>query len=122
VRLAGLDSGPVREQHPEFHTPACHFRSTVRSGELVVTPLPTMGIERFEPGKRTGEARSRAIQGYRALEIPLSGACTVVVDVADGQVLHLTFRETTDPPLSQAVLCQMTGDLADAAMRTLLAR
>jgi hypothetical protein len=122
ARLAGLDSGPAPERHPEFQTPAYRFRSTARSGELMITPLPTIGIERFEPGKRTGEVRSRTIQGFRALEIPLSGGCTIVVDIAEGQVLHLTFKEAADLPLSQAVRCQMTGDLADTAMRTLLAR
>jgi len=121
VRLAGFGSGPQAEQHPSFQAPSCHFYSS-NGTELMVTALPTLGIERFEPSKKTGEARTRSIQGFRSLEIYSSTSCTVVVDVADGQVLHMTFSKKNDPPLPEQVGCRMAVELANIATRTLLTR
>jgi uncharacterized protein DUF3558 len=122
VRLAGLDSGPAPETHPTFQSPSCRFHSTVRNTELTVTVVPTIGFERFEPSGRTGEAKSRTVQGARALEFPSAGRCAVVVEVANGQVLHVEFRDASGRPVTEEVVCQLALDLAGAAMRTLLAR
>jgi hypothetical protein len=121
MRLAGFGSGPQAEQHPSFQAPACHFHSS-NGTELLATALPALGIERFESSKKMGEARSRPIQGFRSLEIYSATSYTVVVDVTDGQVLHMTFSRTNNPQLPEQVACRMAVELADIATRTLLTR
>jgi hypothetical protein len=122
VRLAGFDSGPRPETHPTFQSPSCRFHSTSRALELTVTSVLDVGFERFEPSKKIGEARSRTVRSFRALEFPAEGRCAVVVDVAGGQVLHVAYVNASGLAISEGVMCQLALDLADAAMRTLLAR
>ena len=124
-----IDSPPRPDKDTTFQTPTCNFYSDSTRTGVRLTPVANVGIERFEPGAVTGDVKIRTIQGFPAREIHTPGSsagndfCTVVVDVADGQVLHTMFNEDgSKQPMSTEAVCQKANDAANAAMTTLLAR
>lgn len=125
----GVDKPASPDKDTTFQTSTCVFFSNSANTALRVTPVTTIGIQRFMSGSVIGEQHDRTVQGFPAVEIYTSGSstgndiCTVVVDVADGQVLHTMFSEVSKkPPLGKEAVCQKANELADAAMTTLLAR
>jgi uncharacterized protein DUF3558 len=124
-----IDSPPRPDKDTTFQTPTCNFSSDSTRTGLRLTPISSVGIERFEPGKVTGHVEPRVVQGFPALENHIDGAsagndfCSVTVDIAQGQVLDAMFGEDgTKQPMTKDAVCQKANELADAAMTTLLAR
>jgi Protein of unknown function (DUF3558) len=127
----GLDGRPVfdlgpSDLYPGADIPACAIRGydphAVTVGVSLVT---TAGIELFTHGELAAEVRSAKLQGFPAvLAMPTrySDWCTVIVDVAPGQLLDIQFGDGgRQPPISQHQLCQGAEAVADAVMVTLLA-
>jgi uncharacterized protein DUF3558 len=124
-----IDTPPRPGKDTTFQAATCDFLSHAAESSLHVTPVTTVGIDQFAPGKVTGSVQARTIQGFPAFENHIDGAsagndfCSVTVDVANGQVLDTMFGEQgSKQPMTKDAVCQKANELADAAMTTLLAR
>jgi uncharacterized protein with FMN-binding domain len=124
-----VDKPPRAGKDTTFQSATCDFLSGATNTSLRVTPVMTVGIDHFAPGKVTGNVRPRVVQGFPAYENHIDGAsagndfCSVTVDVANGQVLDTMFGEqSSKQPMTKEAVCQKANELADAAMTTLLAR
>ncbi|HYH30382.1 MAG TPA: DUF3558 domain-containing protein [Pseudonocardia sp.] len=128
----GLDGRPVSSRspvglYPGGEVPACDIRGfeprAVTSGISLVT---TVGIERFTSGELAAEIRPIDVRDFPAVvAVPtrFTDYCTVVVDVAPGQLLDVQFRNGGGrPPVPQPQLCRDAESVAEAAMATLLGR
>jgi hypothetical protein len=97
-----------------------------RAIAVSVTIVTTVGVELITSGTLAAEVRSLQVQGFPAvLAVPsrLPDFCSVVVDVAPGQLLELHFADGgRKPPVPQPELCRGAEQAADAAMATLLTR
>jgi hypothetical protein len=126
----GLDARPVSSEapiglYPGSDVPACDIRGfeprAVATGISLVT---TVGIERFTSGELDAELRPIEVQGFPAVvAVPtrFTDYCTVIVDVAPGQLLDVQFRSAgRQPPIPQPQLCRDAETVADAAMTNLL--
>jgi hypothetical protein len=128
----GLDARPVFSEapiglYPGSDVPACDIRGfeprAVATGISLVT---TVGIERFTSGELDAELRPVEVQGFPAVvAVPtrFTDYCTVIVDVAPGQLLDVQFATGgRQPPIPQPQLCRDAEIVAGAAMTTLLNR
>jgi hypothetical protein len=128
----GLDGRPVFSQapvglYPGAEVPACDMRGfeprAVTTGISIVT---TIGIERFTAGELDAEIRPITVEGFPAVvAVPsrFTDYCTVVVDVAAGQLLDVQFATGgRQPPIPQQQLCRDAEVVAGEAMKTLLER
>nr|WP_246106832.1 DUF3558 domain-containing protein [Pseudonocardia kunmingensis] len=128
----GLDGRPVLSQAPVGLYPggdvvACDIRGfeprAVAAGISLVT---TVGVERFTSGDLAAEIRRTAIHGFPAVvAVPtrLTNYCTVIVDVAVGQLVDVQFRDGgRTPPIPQGQLCRDAEAVAADVMMTLLDR
>ncbi|GAA0926741.1 hypothetical protein GCM10009559_12060 [Pseudonocardia zijingensis] len=126
----GLDGRPVFSQaavalYPGADVPACDIRGfeprAVTTGISLVT---TTGIERYTSAELAAELRPTNVQGFPALvAVPtrFTDYCTVVVDVAPGQLLDVQFATGgRQPSIPQPQLCRDAEAVADAVMTTLL--
>jgi hypothetical protein len=90
--------------------------------DLVVTA----GIERFTPGSVQADLSPLTIRGFPALKVvppDFPEFCTVVVDVAQGQLLDVQFRDGgSTVRVPQPDLCAGAQHAADLVMASLLAR
>jgi hypothetical protein len=95
----------------------------VTTGISIVT---TIGIERFTAGELDAEIRPITVEGFPAVvAVPsrFTDYCTVVVDVAAGQLLDVQFATGgRQPPIPQQQLCRDAEVVAGEAMKTLLER
>jgi hypothetical protein len=94
-----------------------------------VSMLTAFGIDRFQPGKVRGDLRPITVRDFPAVEFhtvfsdTVDDACVVVVDIADGQAVHVEYAEEgIRPHLGKSVLCARAAQLADVVMGNLLAR
>jgi hypothetical protein len=87
--------------------------------------VTSTGIELFTSGRLAADVRASTIHGFPAvvaMPTRLSDFCTVLVDVAPGQLLDVQFGDGgREPPIPQEELCVGAEQAADAAMATLLA-
>jgi hypothetical protein len=88
--------------------------------------VTTSGIERFATGELDANVKVSSVEGYPAVVAMPAGMgdfCSVLVDVAPGQLLDIQFADGgRQPPIPQDRLCVGAGEVAQAAMRTLIAR
>ncbi|OLT00077.1 hypothetical protein BJF90_07190 [Pseudonocardia sp. CNS-004] len=88
--------------------------------------MTTVGIERFTTGELAAEIRPITVQGFPAVvAVPtrFTDYCTVVVDVAPGQLLDVQFATGgRQPPIPQPQLCRDAEIVAGEVMTTLLDR
>ena len=81
------------------------------------------GIEALiEPGRVRDQLTLTAVLDFPAViaRPAISNACSVDIDVADGQFLDVLFRDAgTSPPIPQEQLCNDAVKIAEAALRTL---
>lgn len=129
LRQFAIDSAPDPSMDTTFHAPTCSFFSYSTGTSMSISAVSTVGIERFEPGKVTGDVVIKTIRGFPAVQIHIRGLpagqefCTDTVDVADGQVLDVLFNDDlSKQPLTEQTVCQGANAFADAAMTTLLTR
>jgi hypothetical protein len=87
--------------------------------------VTTAGIELFTSGELAAEVRPVQAHGFPAVvAVPtrFTKWCTVIIDVAPGQLLDVQFADGgRRPPIAQPQLCQDAEQVADAVMATLLA-
>jgi hypothetical protein len=128
----GLDGRPLFSKapvglYPGADVPACDISGfeprAVSTGISLVT---TVGIERFTSGELAAEIRPISVQGFPAVvAVPtrLTDYCTVIVDVARGQLLDVQFATGgRQPPIPQPQLCRDAENVAGEVMRSLLGR
>jgi Protein of unknown function (DUF3558) len=127
----GLDGRPVFDEGPSRlyngEVPLCAIRGFEPRAILVgVSLVTTAGIELYTSGDLLVELRPMQVRGFPALlavETRNADSCSVIVDVAPGQLLDIQFRDGgREPPIPQPQLCQDAEVAADAVMATLLAR
>lgn len=128
----GLDGPQVLTSSPSplydgAQVPLCSirgFRPLAVSVSLSV--VTSAGIERFSAGDLDADLRPAWVHDYPAVvakpQRPADN-CTVVVDVAPGQLLSSRIADGGRlPPIPQERLCRDAQTVADAAMGTLLTR
>jgi hypothetical protein len=128
----GLDARPVFDLSPSAlypgpEVPACVIGGNVpRAITVGVSVVTSAGIEVFTSGDLAADVNPVEARGYPAVvAIPTRSPdwCTVIVDVAPGQLLDVQFADGgREPPIPQDQLCQGAETAADAVMTTLLAR
>jgi hypothetical protein len=86
--------------------------------------VTTTGVQLFTSGKLAAVVRPADVQGFPAVVAVPSRSpdwCTMVVDVAPGQLLDIQFGDGgRKPPIPQPELCEGAQAVADAVMVTLL--
>jgi hypothetical protein len=120
-----FDLGPSL-LYPGNDVPACVMRGfEPRAITVGVSIVTTVGIELFTSGKLAAEVRPVQVRGFPAVvAVPtrFTKYCTVIVDVAPGQLLDVQFADGgRKPPIPQPQLCRDAETVADVAMATLLA-
>jgi hypothetical protein len=126
----GLDGRPVFSRAPVglyggADVPLCTVRGfEPRAVSVGVSLVTSVGIERYASGELSAELRPIGVQGFPAIvAVPtrFTEYCTVVVDVAPGQLLDVQFRDGgRRPPIPQQQLCQDAEIVADAIIATLV--
>jgi hypothetical protein len=127
----GLDGRPVFDSAPsdlyQGEVPACTISgSEPREVFVGVNLVTSAGIERFTTSRGlAAELRPVQVRGFPALVVVptrYTTYCTVVVDVAPGQLVDAQFSDGGgQPPVPQPQLCQGAEALANAVMATLAA-
>jgi hypothetical protein len=121
----GFDLSPS-DLYPGADVPACVVRGfEPRAVAVGVSIVTTAGIELFTSGTLAAEISSASVQRFPAVvTVPTRSPdwCTVIVDVAAGQLLDIQFGDGgREPPIPQPQLCEGAQSVADAVMVTLLA-
>jgi hypothetical protein len=126
----GLDGRPAFDSSPSLlypgEVPLCLTRGfSPRAVAVAVGVVTTAGIEFFTAGDLAADVRPVKIAGFPAavaLPTRFTEFCSVVVDVAPGQMIDVQFRDGgRRPPIPQEQLCNDAERTADAVMATLLA-
>jgi hypothetical protein len=127
-----LDGRPVFSQAPVglyggADVPSCTTGGfEPRAVTVGVSLVTSAGIERYTSGELAAELRPLSVQGFPALvAVPtrFTEYCTVVVDVAPGQLVDVQFRDGgRRPPIPQPQLCQDAEIVAGEVMTTLAHR
>jgi Protein of unknown function (DUF3558) len=127
----GLDGRPTSSTKPSVlfggDETVCVFSGyDPRAISVGVGVVTTAGIELFESGQLDARVSATDVQGFRgvvALPTRFSDFCSVLVDVAAGQLLNVQFADGgRKPPIQQQQLCIGAQQVADAATQTLLTR
>jgi hypothetical protein len=123
--LTFVDSSPSA-LYPGGDIPLCAIRGyEPRAISLGLSMVTTAGIELFTSGQLAAEVRPVTVGGFPAVVAVPTGFtkyCSVIVDVAPGQLLDVQFSDGGRvPPIPQDRLCSDAEQVADAAMATLLA-
>ena len=88
--------------------------------------VKTVGIQIWTTGELQAQVKTRTVAGFPAVTaVPTRFAeyCSVDVDIAEGQLLDVQVRDGgRQPPLSQQQLCDHAGEVATAAVTSLLKR
>jgi hypothetical protein len=126
----GLDGRPVFSQapvglYPGAEVPLCTIGGfEPRAVTVGLSLVTTVGIERFTSGELAAEIRPITVQGFPAVvAVPtrFTEFCTVVLDVAPGQLVDVQFRDGgRRPPIPQPQLCRDAELVSVEVMATLL--
>ena len=126
----GLDGRPVFDNSPSSLypggvAPACVTRgSEPRAISAGITLVTTAGIELYTSGSLQVDVQPKAVHGFPGVvAVPqrFTEWCSVIVDVAPGQLLDVQFADGgRTPPIPQPQLCEDAAVVADRAMSTLL--
>ncbi|MFD1529471.1 DUF3558 domain-containing protein [Pseudonocardia aurantiaca] len=127
----GLDARPVFDLSPSAlypgpEVPACVIGGNVpRAITVGVSVVTSAGMDVFTSGGLAAELRPTSVLGFPAVvAVPtrFTDYCTVVVEVAPGQLLDIQFRDGgRRPPIPQDQLCRDAEGAANAVVQTLLA-
>ncbi|WP_158228334.1 DUF3558 domain-containing protein [Pseudonocardia sp. MH-G8] len=126
----GLDGRPVSTRdrvglYEGTEVPLCTVRGfEPRAVTVGVSLVGSVGIERFTSGELATDLQQVTVQGFPAVvAVPtrFTDYCTVIVDVAAGQLLDVQYGTGgQQPPIPQMQLCRDAETVAGAAMMTLL--
>lgn len=108
------------------NAPMCSYLSTTTHLGLLLTAVPTKGLEFFGPGKVAGSITRTTVAGLPAYQNrpqdapPGSNFCTVTVGVRAGQALDVLYREdAVEQSAGQDVLCRKANLAATDAVHAL---
>ncbi|WP_312872680.1 DUF3558 domain-containing protein [Kibdelosporangium persicum] len=125
----GVDRPPRITDAPALKAPSCNFLSFEQGIVISISPMTSFGIDRFQPGQVNGEVRPLTVRAFPAVEVFTETSersdmfCVVVVDVADGQAVHVNYSEAgVRPHLGRNVVCDRAAQVADVVIENLLAR
>jgi hypothetical protein len=128
--ILGLDARPVSDSAPSVlynggEVPLCTIGgSRPRAIVVGLGVVTTAGIELFTSGKLAAAVGPIQVHGFPAVVAKptrFTEYCTVIVDVAPGQLLDVQFRDGgRQPPIPQDQLCRDAEQVAGVAMGTLL--
>jgi hypothetical protein len=126
----GLDGRPAFDNSPSSlypggDSPACVTRGfEPRAISAGITLVATAGIELYTSGSLTVDIRPTEVRGFPGvIAVPqrFKEWCSVIVDVAPGQLLDVQFADGgRTPPIPQPQLCEDAVVVADRAVGTLL--
>lgn len=106
--------------NPASKEPKCGYNGNLAGFDLTLNS--NEGIDAWDESKRDVQvAKTPAIEGFPAIEVTqraMKSACAAVVDVADGQTLHVLAIAVTAEAESRK--CEIARDIAESAMKTLL--
>jgi hypothetical protein len=127
----GLDGRPVLDRSPTSLYPGGDVPSCTVSGFepravwVGLTLVTTTGIERYSSGDLRVDIRPAEVRGFPALTAKpqrFTEWCSVIVDVAPGQLIDVHFADGGGtPPVPQEQLCDDAAVVADRVMDTLMA-
>jgi hypothetical protein len=127
----GLDGRPVLDRSPTSLYPGGDVPSCTVSGFepravwVGLTLVATAGIERYASGDLRVDVRPATVRGFPALTAKpqrFTEWCSVIVDVAPGQLIDVHFADGGGtPPVPQEQLCDDAAVVADRVMDTLMA-
>ncbi|GAA1300802.1 hypothetical protein GCM10009610_08710 [Pseudonocardia xinjiangensis] len=127
----GLDGRPVFDAAPVAlyggaDVPLCAIRGfQPRAVAVGISVVTSAGMELYTSGDLAAEVRPVQVRGFPAvvaLPTRFTGYCSVIVDVAPGQLLDVQFRDGgRNPPISRDQLCRDAEQVAEIAMGTLIA-
>jgi hypothetical protein len=125
----GLDGRPLLDRSPSLlypgEVPMCVISGfDPRAIAVGVSVVTTAGIEFFTSGELAADVRRAEVAGFpAAVAVPTqySHFCTVVIDVAPGQLVDVQAQDGgRRPPIPQEQLCRDAEEAANAAMTTVL--
>jgi hypothetical protein len=127
----GLDGTPRSSRAPSVlfggDEATCFVRGfQPRAVTVGVGVVTTAGIEVFTEGDVSASLTRLDVQGFpaiQALPTRFTKFCSVLVDVAPGQLLDIQYSDGgRTPPIPQEQLCRDAEQVANASMRSLLSR
>ncbi|MCP3799660.1 DUF3558 domain-containing protein [Allokutzneria sp. A3M-2-11 16] len=129
-RAFGIDLPPTPDDSAVFQSKSCFLANEKGFEAIGFIAIPHSGVDRFSAGKVNADVRDLTVSGFPAKEnvvritIPdYPPTCDVVVDVAPGQVLNVTYKETvrSGPPVrDREYVCRRAKEAAEAAISTLM--
>ncbi|MFB9431448.1 DUF3558 domain-containing protein [Streptoalloteichus tenebrarius] len=127
LKTLGLDSEPRKATNgaDRFGNQGCIVSKV--GGDpyfnYLVIPVPQEGVDAWLKGDRDSDIKQVTVSGFGAVRAHPNGtsglACSVVVDIADGQSLNVQFTAGTPKSFDQEQLCDRARQGAELAMRTL---
>jgi hypothetical protein len=126
----GLDGKPSASTKPSAlfggEETVCIFSGfNPRAVSIGVGVVTTAGVEIFASGKLDAEVtvvKVREFPAVRAVPTRFTDFCSVLVDLAPGQLLDIQYANGgRKPPIPQGQLCEGAEQVASAATATLLA-
>jgi hypothetical protein len=127
----GLDGRPVIDSrqtslYPGGDVPSCTVRGfEPRAVWTAVSLVASTGIERYAADDLLVDVRPAEVRGFPALTAKpqrFTEWCSVIVDVAPGQLIDVHFADGGGtPPVPQEQLCDDAAVVADRVMDTLMA-
>lgn len=127
----GLDGKPAASTRPSVlfkgDETVCIVRGySPRAVSVGVGVVTTSGIELLMDGQIDADVRAVKVREFPAIVVTptkFSDFCSVMVDVAPGQILDVQYADGgREPPISQQQLCQGAEQVAGAAMTNLVDR
>lgn len=126
----GLDARPVFDLSPSQLYPGGDVPTCVIGGfepravTVALSVVTTTGIELFTAGELAADVSPIEVHSYPAvLAVPTRSTdwCTVILDVAQGQLLDIQYADGgREPAIPQTDLCRDAKTVAEAVMSTML--
>ncbi|SER36236.1 DUF3558 domain-containing protein [Lentzea albida] len=102
--------------------PGCFYENGLKYAYTVVL-VTTKGVPFWLSGSGNVDAKVVTVAGYGAAQLNFTGTnsvdCSVTVDVAEGQQLHMSYDPGTEKGDSQDQMCDKAGKAAELAVETL---
>lgn len=103
-------------------SPGCFYKNGLQYAYTVVL-VKNKSVESWLDGGGNMTAKVVDVAGFGAAELTFTGTksvdCTIAVDVADGQQLHMTYTPTTKKGETQEEMCGNVKKAALLAVETL---
>lgn len=102
--------------------PGCHYENGLKFSYMAVL-VTNKGVPFWLTGSGNVDVKVVDVAGYGAAQLTLTGTdgldCSIAVDVADGQQLHVSFDPGTEKGDTQEQMCSKANKAAALAVETL---